>query len=148
MMCVPPGILCAPNKMTSSQMGWLKLSHRSGSGREDLKGGHQRGNESVNSLPSSLGTFGGGAFHQHRRVFSKATPRLWRPSEVASEHSLARLPERPAPESPPPLHLASSWACQVSQSEIPPEPSTEMQSAGNGEQLLYPCSVFTANKYS
>lgn len=147
MMCVPPGILCASNKMTSSQMGWLELSHRSGSEREDLKG-HQRGNESLNSLPPSLGTLRGGVVHQHRRVFSKAAPRLCRPSEVASEHSLARVPERPAPESPPPLHLAPSWACQVSQSEIPPEPSTEMQSGGNGEQLLYPCSVFTANKCS
>lgn len=97
-----------------------------------FKGGVRWGNESLNSLPPSLRTLGGGAVHQHRRVFSKAAPRLHRPLEVASEHSLARVPERPAPESPPPLHLVPSWACQVSQSEIPPEPSTEMQSGGKG----------------
>lgn len=104
MMCVPPGILCAPNKMTSSQMEWLELSHRSGSEREDLKG-RQRGNESLNSLPPSLGTLRGRAVHQHRRVFSKAAPRLCRPKEVASEHSLARVPKGQLQR----VHLPCTW---------------------------------------
>lgn len=84
--CVPPGILCAPNKMTSSQMEWLARSHRSGSEREDLKGASDVRNESLNSFPPFLGTLRGREIPE--QDFLKADPGALKAHQKwVSEHS-------------------------------------------------------------
>lgn len=147
-MCVPPGILCAPNKMTSLQMGWLECSHRSGSEREDLKGVSDGG-------------------MNHWILY----PLPWEPSEEEQSISTGGFsPKQPRgfighwkwllntawPEFPKGqlqrVHLPCTWflpgLVRSAKVKFLLSPAQKCKVGEKGEQLLYPCSVFTASKCS
>lgn len=143
MMCVPPGILCAPNKMTSSQMGWLELSRRSGS----------EGDESLNSLPPSLGTLGGGAVQEERSIstrrFSPKQPqgfvghRKWLLNIAWPEFPKGQLQR---------VHLPCTWLLpgpvRSAQVKFLPSPAQKCRVGETGNSCFILGSVFTANKCS